>query len=207
MKEVKRFIGIVKVYIPTGQSSSHYIPSITWVSHTMSSFAWRQQSKQYRLTDRWQAFIDTTHMVVLVKRSGHIEKSGCRGVVAIPCHAPAEDNCEWYWIQTSTQTSILYVYSQLYLSVVLICRALLSILAPMSSMLFPLRSTFLRQVLLPKALTSTVPLERRRESIRDRVCRAWTGSGETQGNRMRGKGTEVHWGHVVYRDVLVDNMT
>lgn len=67
----------------------------------------------------------------------------------------------------------------LHLSVVLICRALLSILAPMSSMLFPLRSTFLRQVLLPRALTSTVPRERRRESVRDRVCRAWRGRGET----------------------------
>lgn len=63
----------------------------------------------------------------------------------------------------------------LHLRVVLICRALLSILAPMSSMLFPLRSTFLRQVLLPKALTSTVPRERRRESDRDSDCRAWGG--------------------------------
>lgn len=62
-------------------------------------------------------------------------------------------------------------YSFCHLSVVLICRALLSILAPMSSILFPLRSTFLRQVLLPKALTSTVPRERRRASHRDRDCR------------------------------------
>lgn len=61
----------------------------------------------------------------------------------------------------------------LHLRVVLICRALLSILAPMSSMLFPLRSTFLRQVLLPRALTSMVPRERRRDSVRDRDCRAW----------------------------------
>ena len=67
--------------------------------------------------------------------------------------------------------------SALHLSVVLICSALLSILAPMSSMLFPLRSTFLRQVLLPRALTSMVPRERRRESERDRDCRAWRGRG------------------------------
>lgn len=60
-----------------------------------------------------------------------------------------------------------------HLRVVLICRALLNILAPMSSMLLPLRSTFLRQVLLPKALTSTVQRERRRDSVRVRVCRAW----------------------------------
>lgn len=66
----------------------------------------------------------------------------------------------------------------LHLRVVLICRALLSILAPMSSILFPLRSTFLRQVLLPRALTSTVPRERRRDSVRDRDCRAWRGREE-----------------------------
>lgn len=60
-----------------------------------------------------------------------------------------------------------------HLRVVLICRALLSILAPMSSMLFPLRSTFLRQVLLPRALTRMVPRERSRESVSDSDCRAW----------------------------------
>lgn len=63
----------------------------------------------------------------------------------------------------------------LHLRVVLICRALLSILAPMSSMLFPLRSTFLRQVLLPRALTRMVPRERSRESVSDSDCRAWWG--------------------------------
>ena len=66
---------------------------------------------------------------------------------------------------------------------VLICRALLNILAPMSSMLFPLRSTFLRQVLLPRALTSTVPRERRRDSLTDRDCRACRGREGTQGGQ------------------------
>lgn len=70
--------------------------------------------------------------------------------------------------------------SPTYLRVVLICSALLSIFAPMSSMLFPLRSTFLRQVLLPRALTSTVHRERRRDSVRDKDCRTWRGPQETQ---------------------------
>lgn len=74
-----------------------------------------------------------------------------------------------------TEAQIFFLIPPPHLSVVLICRALLNILAPMSSMLFPLKSTFLRQVLLPRALTSTVPRERRRESVRDRDCRAWRG--------------------------------
>ncbi len=60
-----------------------------------------------------------------------------------------------------------------YLSVVLICRALLSILAPVSSSPLPLKSTFFKQALLPRAFTSTVPLERSLESARDKLCRAW----------------------------------
>lgn len=71
----------------------------------------------------------------------------------------------------------------LHLRVVLICRALLSILAPMSSMLFPLRSTFLRQVLLPRALTRMVPRERSRESVSDSDCRAWWGGGGTKSHQ------------------------
>lgn len=86
-------------------------------------------------------------------------------------------------IEISSLSVCLSLNSFPHLSVVLICRALLNILAPMSSMLFPLRSTFLRQVLLPRALTSTVPLERRRESFRDRVCRAWRGREETSMKR------------------------
>lgn len=69
-------------------------------------------------------------------------------------------------------------FSPSHRSVVLICRALLSILAPMSSSPFPLRSTFLRQVLLPRAFTSTVPRERKRESPRDRDCRTYGDGGE-----------------------------
>lgn len=60
-----------------------------------------------------------------------------------------------------------------HLSVVLICRALLSILAPESSRRFPLKSTFRRQALEPRALTSTVPRWRSLESARERDCRAW----------------------------------
>lgn len=77
---------------------------------------------------------------------------------------------------------------RLHLRVVLICRALLSILAPMSSMLFPLRSTFLRHVLLPRALTRMVPRERSRESVSDSDCRAWWGRGgpnHTSAQKMR----------------------
>lgn len=59
-----------------------------------------------------------------------------------------------------------------YLSVVLICRALLSILAPESSRRLPLRSTFRRQALEPRALTSTVPRWRSLESASESVCRA-----------------------------------
>lgn len=66
-----------------------------------------------------------------------------------------------------------------YLSVVLICKALLSILAPLSSRPFPLRSTFFRQALLPRAFTSTVPRERSRESTRERLCRACQDRGAT----------------------------
>lgn len=59
------------------------------------------------------------------------------------------------------------------LSVVLICRALLSILAPESSRRFPLRSTFLRQAFEPRALTRTVPRCRSLESANESDCRAW----------------------------------
>lgn len=53
----------------------------------------------------------------------------------------------------------------------------------MSSMLFPLRSTFLRQVLLPRALTRTVPRDRSLDSVRDRDCRAWREDGVFERSR------------------------
>lgn len=65
-----------------------------------------------------------------------------------------------------------------HLSVVLICRALLSIFAPESSRKFPLRSTFRRQALEPRALTSTVPRWRSLESARESDCKAWGGGSE-----------------------------
>lgn len=70
-----------------------------------------------------------------------------------------------------------------YLSVVLICRALLSILAPESSRRLPLRSTFRRQALEPRALTSTVPRWRSLESASESVCRACGGAGGARGYR------------------------
>lgn len=121
-------------------------------------------------------------MLLLFKCSSHIQKSCCGGVVAVPRHAPAGQSHALHRMYISTQS---YSAGELkrplsHLSVVLICRALLNILAPMSSMLFPLRSTFLRQVLLPRALTSTVPRERRRDSVTDRDCRACRGREETK---------------------------
>lgn len=112
---------------------------------------------------------------LLFKCPSHIQKSGCGGVVAIPCHAPAGQSGD-FLANVKLHRVALWRKRKalpLHLRVVLICRALLSILAPMSSMLFPLRSTFLRQVLLPRALTRMVPRERSRESVRDKDCRAW----------------------------------
>lgn len=56
---------------------------------------------------------------------------------------------------------------------VLICRALASIFAPMSPMLFPLMSTLVREVLLPKALMMMVTSVLSFESARDKDCRGW----------------------------------
>lgn len=53
----------------------------------------------------------------------------------------------------------------------LICRALDSILAPMSSMQFPLRSTLVRQVLLPRALIRMLVRVFSRESATEKDCR------------------------------------
>lgn len=66
-----------------------------------------------------------------------------------------------------------HIRTHTHLIVVLICRALLSILAPESSRRLPLRSTFRRQALEPRALTSTMPRWRSLESARERDCRAW----------------------------------
>lgn len=53
----------------------------------------------------------------------------------------------------------------------LICRALDSILAPMSSMPLPLRSTLARQVLLPRALMRMLVRSFSRESATDSDCK------------------------------------
>lgn len=59
-----------------------------------------------------------------------------------------------------------------------ICRALDSILAPMSSMPLPLRSTLARQVLLPRALMRMLVRSFSRESATDSDCRDWAGKWE-----------------------------
>ena len=56
-----------------------------------------------------------------------------------------------------------------------ICRALESILAPMSSMPLPLRSTFARQVLLPRALMRMLVRSFSRESATDSDCKDCVG--------------------------------
>lgn len=56
-----------------------------------------------------------------------------------------------------------------------ICRALDSILAPMSSMPLPLKSTFARQVLLPRALMRMLVRSFSRESATDSDCRDCVG--------------------------------
>lgn len=61
--------------------------------------------------------------------------------------------------------------SPAYLSLVLICRALASILAPISPMPFPLMSTLVKEVLLPRALMMMVTSVLSFESARDRDCR------------------------------------
>lgn len=61
------------------------------------------------------------------------------------------------------------------LSLVLICRALASILAPMSPMAFPLMSNLVREVLLPRALSTMERSAFSLESASDRElsgCRA-----------------------------------
>lgn len=60
-----------------------------------------------------------------------------------------------------------------YLSLVFICRAFASIFAPISPMAFPLISTFVREVLLPKALIMMVTSVFSLESARDNDCRGW----------------------------------
>lgn len=57
----------------------------------------------------------------------------------------------------------------------LICRALDSILAPMSSMPLPLRSTLARQVLLPSALIRMLVRSFSLESATDSDCRDYVG--------------------------------
>lgn len=52
-----------------------------------------------------------------------------------------------------------------------ICRALDNILAPMSSMPLPLRSTLAKQVLLPRALMRMLVRSFSRESATDSDCR------------------------------------
>lgn len=54
-----------------------------------------------------------------------------------------------------------------HLSLVLICRALASILAPMSPMAFPLMSSLVRDVLLPRALRTMERSAFSLESVRD----------------------------------------
>ena len=63
-----------------------------------------------------------------------------------------------------------------YLSLVLICSALASIFAPMSPMPFPLMSTVVRDVLLPRALMMMVTSVLSFESARDKDCRGCGGN-------------------------------
>lgn len=63
----------------------------------------------------------------------------------------------------------------LYLREEFICRALDSILAPMSSMPLPLRSTLARQVLLPRALMRMLVRSFSLESATDSDCRDYVG--------------------------------
>lgn len=63
-----------------------------------------------------------------------------------------------------------------YLSLVLICSALASIFAPMSPMPFPLMSTLVREVLLPRALMMMVTPVLSFESARDKDCRGCGGN-------------------------------
>lgn len=73
-----------------------------------------------------------------------------------------------------------------HLSLVLICRALASILAPVSPMALPLMSRETRLVLLPRALSRTLVPSLRRDSATDSDWRGWKrdkeGTGE-QGSR------------------------
>lgn len=65
-----------------------------------------------------------------------------------------------------------------YLSFVLICRALASILAPVSPMALPLMSRATRLVLLPRALSRTLVPSLRRDSATDRDWRGCKGDKE-----------------------------
>lgn len=68
--------------------------------------------------------------------------------------------------------------SDAYLSLVLICSALASIFAPMSPMPFPLMSTLVREVLLPRALMMMVTSALSFESARDKDCRGYGGGAD-----------------------------
>lgn len=76
-----------------------------------------------------------------------------------------------------------------YLSLVLICRALASILAPVSPMALPLMSRETRLVLLPRALSRTLVPSLRRDSATDSDWRGWKRNKE--GDRWPGH-VKVH---------------
>lgn len=80
-------------------------------------------------------------------------------------------------VQTPEEPSPQDQDSDAYLSLVLICRALASIFAPMSPMPFPLMSTLVREVLLPRALMMMVTSALSLESARDKDCRGYGGGG------------------------------
>lgn len=90
---------------------------------------------------------------------------------------------QWLLGQTLFQTSLwTSIHSSgprarpAYLSLVLICSALASIFAPMSPMPFPLMSTVVREVLLPRALMMMVTSFLSFESARDKDCRGCGGN-------------------------------
>lgn len=76
-----------------------------------------------------------------------------------------------------------------YLSLVLICRALASILAPVSPMALPLMSRETRLVLLPRALSRTLVPSLRRDSATDSDWRGW--KRDKEGERWPGH-VKVH---------------
>lgn len=72
----------------------------------------------------------------------------------------------------------------------MICRALASILAPMSPMAFPLMSNLVSEELLPRAFRTMVRSLFSLESARDREVRGWGGESEGEGSVYVGREEE-----------------